>query len=103
MIIKLSNENFDELVSGNELTIVDFFADWCGPCKMLTSVVEEISKELPEQKIVKVNVDSFEELSSKYGIYSIPSVFAFKNGKPIDSFVGFVPKANFLRFISKNK
>jgi thioredoxin 1 len=104
MLIKLHDENFDELINSKDLTIVDFYADWCGPCKMLGGVFEDVlANDRPDLKLVKVNVDNFEEISARYKIYSIPAIFAFKEGKVVDSFIGYQPKANVLRFIDKNK
>ena len=79
------DDNFDELING-ELTLVDFYADWCGPCRMLIPNLEELSKEY---NVVKVNVDSFEELARKYGIMSIPALYLFRNGEVIDRKIGY--------------
>ena len=79
------NDNFEELVN-HSLTLVDFFADWCGPCKMLAPNLEELSKEF---NVVKVNVDANEELARKYGIMSIPALYLFKDGEVIDKKIGY--------------
>ena len=85
MKIMTENDNFDELI-GKELTLVDFYADWCGPCKMLAPNLEELSKEY---NVVKVNVDKFEEIARKYAIMSIPALFLFQNGEVIDKKIGY--------------
>jgi len=79
------NDNFEELISEG-LVLVDFFAEWCGPCKMLVPNLEELAKEY---SIVKVNVDEFEELARKYAIMSIPALYLFKNGEVIDKKIGY--------------
>ncbi len=85
MKILNQNDNFEELVNRG-LTLVDFFADWCGPCKMLAPNLEELSKEF---NVVKVNVDANEELARKYGIMSIPALYLFKDGEVIDKKIGY--------------
>ena len=85
MRILNQKDNFDELIKG-DLTLVDFFADWCGPCKMLAPNLEELSDEF---NIVKVNVDEFEDLARRYGIMSIPALYLFKNGEVIDKKIGY--------------
>ena len=85
MKILTKNDNFDELIK-EDLTLVDFYADWCGPCKMLIPHLEELSKEY---NIVKVNVDEFEDLARRFRIMSIPALFLFKNGEVIDNKIGY--------------
>ena len=85
MKILNQNDNFEELVNRG-LTLVDFFADWCGPCKMLAPNLEELRKEF---NVVKVNVDANEELARKYGIMSIPALYLFKDGEVIDKKIGY--------------
>ncbi len=83
------NEFKQEVLDEPKLTVVDFYADWCGPCQMLKPVLEKISEKYNNLKIVKVNVDDNHHLCEVYGIYSIPHVIMFKDGKVIDQFVGF--------------
>ena len=85
MKILSQNDNFDELIKG-DLVLVDFYAEWCGPCKMLAPNLEALSKEF---NIVKVNVDEFEELARRYGIMSIPSLYIFRNSEVLDHKVGY--------------
>ena len=91
MILHLNNENFDDEIK-NGVVIVDFYASWCGPCKMLSPVLEEIANERGENKIIKVDVDKHEDLARRYGIQSIPNVIFFKDGKAVDQLVGFAGK-----------
>lgn len=83
-------ENFDELVKSG-ITLVDFYADWCGPCKMLGSVLETIDDN--DIKILKVNVDEYSDLANRFRIMSIPHLIFFKDGKEIFSSVGFIDKS----------
>lgn len=87
----VSSKDFKELINSNELIIVDFYADWCGPCRMLSPNIEKLSEEYKNIKFVKVNVDDCSELAQELGITSIPAVFFFKDAKVINSFVGFKP------------
>lgn len=80
--------------------LVDFWAPWCGPCRMLTPALEELARELDgKAKVVKVNVDEEPELASKYGIMSIPTVIAFKNGQAAGKTIGFRPKDEFRNMV----
>lgn len=99
-IIKVSNSNFEEeVLNSDKKVVVDFWADWCGPCKMLGPVIDELSEELTDIKFCKVNVDEEAELATKYKIMSIPSVLVFEGGKLIDTSMGFKPKAALETFI----
>lgn len=84
MIKYLENENLEDVLT-EEITIVDFYADWCGPCKMLGAVLEKLT----DINIIKVNTDTHGELSAKYGIMSIPTLIIFKNKKEIKKEIGF--------------
>ena len=91
MVIHLEKENFDDLIKEGKV-VVDFYADWCGPCKMLAPVIEEVAKENETIKFVKVNVDEHEDLSQKYGVMSIPTLIMMENGKEVKKQIGFLPK-----------
>ena len=99
MILHLNNENFDDEIK-NVVVIVDFYASWCGPCKMLSPVLEEIANERGENKIIKVDVDKHEDLARRYGIMSVPQVFIFKDGELKNQLVGFMPKSKILEEIN---
>ena len=93
----LNNDNFEELVLGaNKPVLVDFWATWCGPCRMIAPVIEEIAEENDDIIVGKVNVDENPELCVKYGIVSIPTLIAFKDGEIIGQKLGAIPKANIL-------
>ena len=91
--MKVSENNFvNEVVEYNGKVLVDFYADWCGPCKMLAPVLEEIEKERTDIKVVKVNVDECPSIAAKYGVMSIPTLLVFENGSMKNQSVGFRPK-----------
>ncbi len=86
------NEFQSEVLDNKGVVVVDFFATWCGPCKMLAPILEELQEELSDVKIVKIDVDENPELANKYGIASIPTLKIFKDGNDVDTKVGFMPK-----------
>lgn len=94
MEITLTKDNFeDEVLKSEGPVLVDFWASWCGPCKMLAPTIAQIAEEYSGKiKVGKVNVDEEESLSREYGIVSIPTVILFKNGKPEKTSIGLVPK-----------
>ena len=100
-IKNLSLDNFDnEISSSNIPVLVDFWAEWCGPCKMLGPILEEISKDLKDKiQIVKVNLDENQDLAMKYSIRSIPTLLLFKDGQLIDTKVGLLPKSDLLEWL----
>ena len=98
----VSKEEFD-VISRSGNVVVDFYADWCGPCKMLGPVMETVSCKITDVNFYKVNVDESEEVAAKYGIMSIPAVFMFKNGKPIAKTVGFMPEEDLTSWVNNNK
>ena len=99
-ILKVTSENFEEEVLKSEkVVLVDFYADWCGPCKMLSPVMEEIAQENEDIKVVKINIDNQRDLALDYDVMSIPTVVAIKNGQEIDRLVGFADKSEILNLI----
>jgi thioredoxin 1 len=94
MAVEITDANFDELVlKSNVPVLVDFWAEWCGPCRMVGPVVEELSKEYVGKALIgKLNVDNNPKVASQYGILSIPALLYFKDGKVVDKQVGAVPK-----------
>lgn len=92
--IHFTDENFEQEVLKSDIPVlVDFYAEWCGPCKMMAPIIEELSEEYAGKwKVGKVNVDDCPTLSATYGIQSIPSVFFFKNGEIVDKTLGFKSK-----------
>ncbi|MCF6092608.1 thioredoxin [Microaerobacter geothermalis] len=100
-IVSASDQTFQNEVS-NGTVVVDFWAPWCGPCKMIAPVLEEIDSEVGDKlKIVKVNVDENPESAGRFGIMSIPTLLVFKNGEPVDKIVGFQPKEALMGTINK--
>jgi len=102
-VIKANTENFDaEIASG--VALVDFYADWCGPCKMIAPVLDEIATEMNGiAKVLKVNVDEAQELAQRYGVMSIPNLIVFKDGQNVQQAVGFQPKEALVSMINDNK
>jgi thioredoxin 1 len=98
MTLEVNDGNFDELViKSDKPVIVDFWAEWCGPCRMIAPFIEEISDEYSGKAVVvKCDVDSSPNVAAKYGIRNIPTVLFFKNGNVADKQVGAVPKNNFV-------
>ena len=89
----INTGNFRGAVEDNQgVVVVDFFATWCGPCKMLAPVFESVSEELNNAKFVKVDIDESLELALKFGISTVPTMMIFKDGKVVDKLVGFMPK-----------
>ncbi len=101
-IINSTNE-YDSLLKDNQSVFVDFYADWCGPCKMVGPLVEELSKEMTDVKFAKVNVDNLPDVAQRYGIMSIPTLLAFKNGELVGNIVGFQPKEALAQLANKTK
>lgn len=92
--LELNDSNFAEAIKGDKPILVDFWAEWCGPCKMIGPVVEELAGEYEGKAVVaKVNVDENPEVAGKYGIRSIPTLLVFKGGQIVDKQVGAVPKS----------
>ena len=96
MKIELVNNNFDELINDDKV-LVDFYADWCGPCRMLSPILDEVV-EKENIKLVKVNVDNNAELAKKYGVMSIPTIILFKDGKEINKNIGLISKEELKKF-----
>lgn len=103
-ISKISGEEFKEQVLNSEKPVlIDFYADWCGPCRVMSPIVEDVAKEVSENvKVVKINVDEENELTMKYGISSIPTLVFIKNGEVVRNLVGIRDKDELVEFINKN-
>lgn len=102
-LVKLSDDNFQkEVIDSKEIVLVDFWAPWCAPCKKLGPIIEELSEKYDGQvKFGKLNVDNNRKMAGKFGIRSIPTVAIFKDGKPIDGFVGLKSKTDIEKILSK--
>jgi thioredoxin 1 len=101
MALEFTDTNFKQTVlDSDKLTVVDFWAEWCGPCRAIGPVIEELSKEYNGRvNVGKVNVDVNPEISTNYGITSIPAILFIKNGEVVDKIVGAQPKGNFVKKI----
>lgn len=103
MVNQIMDSNFEQEVEGAKgLVLVDFWASWCGPCKMLAPIIEELSNEISEAKFTKVDVDNNPVVSQKFKIASIPTVMVFKDGNLVDTMVGFRPKQEVESMIRKH-
>lgn len=99
-VIHLTSENFEQEVLKSDIPVlVDFWADWCGPCKRLGPIVEEAAKEVTDVKICKVNIDEEDSLALKYRVMSIPTLILFKNGEKAATSVGAISKSELMEFI----
>lgn len=99
-VLKISADNFKkEVLEDSKTVLVDFYADWCGPCKMIAPVIEAVAKENENTKFVKINVDEAQELAMEYNIMSIPTLVVIKNGEEVNRTVGLVDKSELLELI----
>ena len=99
-IINLTKDSYhNEVMETEKVVVIDFWATWCGPCKMMSPVVEEVAKDYSDIKVCKVNVDEEPELSNAFKIVSIPNIVVIKNGEIIDSVVGYRPKEDIEKII----
>ncbi len=102
-IIELDAENFQKQIEDGRPLLVDFWAEWCGPCRMVAPVLDQLAEELEGKvRIGKLNVDANQELSMQYQVSSIPTFLLFKDGQVADRMMGAMPKAAFEKFIKKN-
>lgn len=100
----ISEAQFDaEVLQDKGIVLVDFYADWCGPCQMLGPILEEVSDTLDKVKVVKVNVDEAQGLAQQYGVMSIPTVYLFDGGAKMEKFVGVKSKEEIIDFIEHAK
>ena len=99
-IIKVNSQNFEEeVIKSEKPVLIDFYADWCGPCKMLSPIIDEIAEENSDIKVVKVNVDDSQDLAMKYQVMSIPTLVVIKNGEEVNRSVGLIDKSQVLNLI----
>ncbi|WP_278045737.1 thioredoxin [Clostridium butyricum] len=102
MVKHINEKEFEnEVLKGNGVVVVDFFATWCGPCKMLAPVLEEVQDEMKSVKIVKIDIDQNPDAAAEYGVKNIPTIKIFKDGKELTTNVGFMPKESLKDMIKK--
>lgn len=102
MSIKITSDNFEnEVLKSDKPVLVDFYADWCTPCHMVSPIIEQVSEENGDIKVGKVNVDEQPEIASMFGVTNIPTFIMFKEGKVVDRVMGAVPKSAILKMIGK--
>ena len=103
-MINITKENFEsEVEKSDRLVVIDLYADWCGPCKLLAPVMEDLEREYPDVKFCKINVDEQPELTAMFKTESIPYVALVKDNTFVDFSVGYVPKATLVKLIEENK
>ena len=102
MVLDFNRDNFDEeVLNFDGRVLVDFWAEWCGPCMMLSPLVDEVSDELDDVKFCKVNCDEARDLALEYGIMTIPNLLLFENGELINQSVGYIEKQDIIDFVTK--
>jgi len=100
-IIKIDSSNFEEIKNSEKRVLIDFYADWCGPCKMIAPLIEEIAEENPQYIVGKVNVDDCPELAVEFGVSTIPNLVVLENGKVLNQIAGARPKASILKMLEE--
>lgn len=98
-VISINKSNFESVKNSEKTVLLDFYADWCGPCRMVSPIVDEIAKENPQYFVGKINVDDEPELASAFGVASIPMLVVMKNGKIVNQSAGARPKAQILAML----
>lgn len=98
-VLKVTNENFEQLLSADKPVLLDFYADWCGPCRMVAPIIEEIANERDDIIVGKINVDEEMELAKKFRIVSIPTIIVMENGEKIATSIGYKPKEDILKLL----
>ncbi|MBW4637900.1 MAG: thioredoxin [Gloeocapsa sp. UFS-A4-WI-NPMV-4B04] len=98
MATKQQFNNFEELLSGSDLPLlVDFYADWCGPCQMMAPIIEQVNAQMQQLRVVKIDTDKYPEIASKHHIHALPTLVLFKQGKPVDRIEGVMPAEQLIK------
>ena len=100
-VLKINKENFNEIKNSGKVVLLDFYADWCGPCRMVSPLVDEIAKERQDIIVGKINVDVEQELAAEFGVFSIPTLVVLKDGKVAEQSAGAKPKARILAMLDR--
>ena len=100
-VLKINKDNFDQIKNSDKPVLLDFFAEWCGPCRMISPFIEEIAEENPQIVVGKINVDEEQELAEKFGVFSIPTLIVMKNGEVVNQASGARPKAQILAMLEE--
>ena len=98
-VIKITKENFESVKNSEKTVLLDFYADWCGPCRMVSPIVDQIAEENPQYMICKINIDEEPSLAERFGVVSIPTLVVMKNGEVVQSSTGARPKAQILAML----
>lgn len=100
-VLELNKGNFEQVQNSEKTVLLDFYADWCGPCRMVSPLVDQIAEENPQYLVGKINVDSEQELAAAFGVVSIPTLIVIKNGKIVNQSAGARPKAQILAMLEE--
>ncbi len=100
-VLKVTKDNFDEIKGSEKPVLLDFYADWCGPCRMVSPIVDQIAEENPQYTVGKINVDDEPELAAQFGVFSIPTLVVMKGGEVVSQSAGAKPKAQILAMLEK--
>ena len=98
-VVKVTESNFNEILDSGKTVLLDFYAEWCGPCKMVSPIVDQISEKNPDIIVGKIDVDDQQEIAEKYGIMSIPTLVVLKNGEVANKGTGVLPKGKLLEWL----
>lgn len=98
-VLSVNKNNFEEIKNSGDVVLLDFYADWCGPCRMVSPIVDEIAEENPAYVVGKINVDDEPELAQEFGVMSIPTLVVIKNGEVVNQATGARPKAQILAML----
>lgn len=98
-VLKVTKDNFNEVKNSDKTVLLDFYADWCGPCRMVSPIVDEIAEENPDVLVGKINVDEQQELASAFSVMSIPTLVVMRNGEIVTKSMGAKPKAQIMAML----